>query len=267
MYFSELSVGEERESQPAYWQWYLKQNHRCSRALLGVLGSKSDLKIGKLHRAGLLLMIITPLGLEIMCAVEDRGVWEWGAATHFELMLLAIVMYLFTNFDEPPATAGGARRFRFREMLACSVPVVLLGIGFGRKVMNKRGFGFEGSLEVYSHVGYVVNDLGRLVLVAIAMTLVYKSKSVALKLLSLEDKQNVVQNLCFRNGFLGVMPPVLYVGAELSGCMLRYSVLYSHEVELTGAVVYENCSGLFAGSKAVTMHLVALFYVSVSFAQ
>jgi len=243
-------------------------------AVLNLLGTESRLSIGRmyryvlapvivnlvedvpnpLHRYALMLIMYGPLLLELAYVKSGHRTYEWAAATHFELSLLCIVMFLFTNFEEARCIWG----VRISDFVACGIPTSVLVIGAGMK-------GFER--DPFSSKVLMLNDVFRGFLVTIAMGVVYRSKGSALTLLSDEEKVSVVQSKAFRNGFLGVFPPVLYVGAELSGCMVRNSFLRSGGKDLDGSVVAANCAGLFSGSKAVTMHLVATFYLSVSFAQ
>ena len=84
MYINEMAVGEERDSrdsQPSYWRWCAKPMlSGCSRRVLAALGSSSDLRIGGLYRASLLLFITIPFGFECIYGYTGDGVWEWAAA-------------------------------------------------------------------------------------------------------------------------------------------------------------------------------------------
>jgi len=215
--------------------------------LLKCLGSGgTDLSIAFLYKIILLVFIFIPLGLEITYVWTGDPIWEWASGSQYELMLLSIIILLFGNF----ANEREPERLRWFDAFLCAIPCSILALGATSKtIYNMTG--------MVSHTSGLISDLVRLFLIIGGMVIVYKSKSVSMLKLSREKKASIVQSKAFMLGCAGVFPPTLYVGAELTGCVLRNSLITTIDIDL----VNDRCGGLFPGAKAVTMHIVILYFI------
>ncbi len=254
-YKADLQIGEETVTVPLLLKHWRTLNTFCTRQIIRIIGTSDELKIAKLYRLSLIIIIGVPLGLQMGYVYTGDNLYEWASATHYELMLLGIIIYMFSSFGE----SRHVDKFRFFEVFLCCIPGIILLMGATTKIFAPGHNSINSAFE--QNYG-IISDIVRFVLISGSMYIVYRAKTLASSVLSYDDKKALVHHKGFMIGFVGAFPPVLYVGAELSGCMLRNTLLDG----LDENNVKQNCGGLFPGAKAVTMHIVVLYFVSVSFA-
>lgn len=170
-------------------------------------------------------------------------------------------IYLFTCFEE-----GGTRESEVRmpgrghgpmrlvDMGLCSVPSLVLLIGAVSKVVWRNRDGW---------VLLLIDDCVRLMLISFAMCIVYRAKSVSANILTFQEKRKLVKDRAFWLGVSLFFPSVLYVGAELTGCLIRAWMV---DPSLEFEAIDEKCGALFPGAKAVTLHLTVLYFITTAFA-
>ncbi|GMH54796.1 hypothetical protein TrRE_jg11537 [Triparma retinervis] len=257
-YEEEKLIGEESANIPRFIQLYKSCNASLTKAFLKCLGSGgTDLSIAFLYKGVLFIFALIPFGLEIVYVWTGNPIWEWGSGSQFELMLLSIIITIFGNFTNKNGKGcGGKLKVRWFEALLCTIPPSILALGASSKLFYK-------SKGISEHTGGAVSDIVRLFLILGGMVIVYKSKTVSIRNLSRERKAFIVENRAFMLGIVGVFPPTLYVGAELTGCVIRNSFYLG---TFKSGMVEERCGALFPGAKAVTMHIVILYFITVAFA-
>lgn len=234
--------GKERASLTLYG--YPSYIYNCihagfSKLVFCILGSSRTTDIARLYRFCLLLFVLLPVGLESAYAWTDNAIWEWAAAAQYELCLVSICIYVFCNFG---TTAESPRweaptSWRWTDVFLCSVPSLILLIGALCKVVKRSRPNW---------LALFIDDCTRLILISVSMCIVYRAKTVSASVLSDVEKESLVKNRAFWTGISLFFPSVLYVGAELTGCLIRASIV---NPLIMFEDIDERCGGLFPGAK------------------
>ena len=194
-----------------------------------------------LYRSFLPLFVVLNIGLEIAFFVTKNGAWEWGVGAIFELSLLACILFIFSSFDKGKEIFG----VRVSEALLLAAPSAIICSDLAFLAFSRVGGSWKETL---------IKCAFYLVCVGVGSRILYTAKSVLIEGLSDQQKTAVVDKV-FNVGYGVVFPPVIYVGAEVYGCVFRYDE----------AIVPDVCGGLYPGAKALCLHLVATLFVDVAF--